>query len=298
MHYWNRVTRALRSSHHFSLSLLQFATQLRLKSLNGTRVEQYTGMLSYNTVNFPELQNGTNIYGKYRLMGDYTPTYAYGFENQVPHKIQHVHPDAKIIFSLRDPTDRTLSHVNYIFKFVVGERFAVSYHNNATAMSLYIHELFLQSIKDYENCKMTYCENYCATTFPDKMDMFAETVELAVYKSLIISLYHVSIAKYMELFPMENLLILDLGEFSKDKVGYLHNTIFPFLGLEPYNEFARQQLDQRILRKSNTNDSPLVEFLPETERALQEFFIKPQLKLTKLLNGRQFSWSSRYGIQM
>ena len=271
---------------------------MRLKSLNHTRVDHYTGQLTYEKVSLPETRRGTDIYGKYRLIGDYTPTYAYGFSSLVPNKIQHVTPNAKIIFSLRDPVDRALSHINYIFRFIVGQAFAQKFGNDTEAMSWHIHELFLKAIEDYNLCYSMYCENYCATHMPDRGDMFAESVDTAVYKSLIISLYHISIAKYMTLFPQQNILVVDLGEFSHNPVDFMEETVLPFLGLDPYGERERDHVINKFQNNNtvNTNTQPLVEFLPETIHVLREFFYTPQLKLSKLLNGRHFSWFDEYGI--
>ena len=211
-------------------------------------------------------------------------------------RIYHFTPHAKLMYILRDPTDRALSHLNYIFKFRPRyiERFLEKCNTRKKVMEQ-IHKLYLQSIERYKNCMTIYCENYCATNTPDGTDFYASSIDNLIEKSLLNGIYHVFLRKQLEIVPAESLLVVDLGELSRSPLEFMEKTVLPFVGLEKYDKITKEKF-QKYNRPINVNHRYTVSFLPETSALLRQFYNNSLAQLSTLLNGRTFTWYPSYGL--
>ena len=274
-------------------TLLHYATMLRMRSLNQTLFK--SGNLTYDLIAFPD--KATNqTFGKDKVLGDYTAKYTYMFRTQTIEKIYHFTPHVKLLYSLRDPTDRARSHLNYGIKgripFV--ERFFSMYNSTDKGVIKQIHYLYVQTIEKYRKCMTVFCEEFCATNTSGRADFFAFTMESLIEKTLLNGLYHVFLKRQLEVAPVENVLIIDLEEFSKSPLNFMEETILPFLGLDNYEPDRKQHLEKTT--PANVNIMPLVSYLPETTALLKHFYNESLIQLSALLNGRRFTWYPNYGL--
>ena len=275
-------------------TLLHYATMLRIHSLNHTLFQ--SGNLTYDLVTFADMATN-QTFGKHKVIGDYTAKYTYMFRTQTIEKIYHFTPDAKLLYSLRDPTDRAKSHVNYVMKFrpYYVERFFKMFNSTAQGVMRQIHYLYVQSIEKFKKCMTVNYEDFCATNTSDGADFFASSMESLIEKSLLNGLYHVFLKRQLEVAPVENVLIIDLGEFSKSPVDFMEEKVLPFIGLDNY-EPARKHRLNKITTPANVNILPIVSYLPETTALLKQFYNESLIQLSALLNGRRFTWFPNYGL--
>ena len=274
-------------------TLLHYATMLRMRPLNQPKFK--SGNLTYDLIAFPD-KTTNQTFGKDKVLGDYTAKYTYMFRTQTIEKIYHFTPHAKLLYSLRDPTDRARSHLNYCIKgrlpFV--ERFFTMYNSTDKGVMKQIHYLYVQTIEKYRKCMTVFCEEFCATNTSGGPDFFSFTMESLIEKTLLNGLYHVFLKRQLEVAPVENVLIIDLGEFSKSPLNFTEETILPFLGLDNYEPDTKQYFENTT--PANVNIMPLVSYLPETTALLKHFYKESLIKLSALLNGRRFTWYPNYGV--
>ena len=250
------------------------------------------GNLTYEMVNY---QATNEVYGKNKLIGDYTAKYTYMFRTQTIERIYHFTPNAKLIYILRDPTERARSHLNYVLNFGPKYFQPPSEKIITTQAKEQIHWLYVETIEKYKNCLTMYCEEYCATNMPDGPDFFATSMKNLIEKSLLNGLYHVFLRKQLNVVPQENVLIIDLGEFSESPFWFMQNTVLPFIGLGNYSVERRRQY-LRVRAHANKNRGSILRLLPETTELLRQFYNESLIKLSALLHGRTFTWYPIYGL--
>ena len=295
--FWNQEYQEFNCNPYpcdWHTTLLHYATVLRMRSQNDVHYKS-PGNLTYDVVNFTK-EGSTGNYGQDKVIGDFTAKYTYIFKTQTIQKIQHFTPDVKLLYMFRDPTDRAISHLNYVFKFRPRyvQDFLLKWNTSTDGIAKQIHRLYVEAIEKYENCLTVYCENFCATNTPDGPDFYASSVENLIAKTLLNGLYDVFIKKQLEVTPTEQILIIDLGDFSDRPLSFMESTVLPFIGLEPYDPVIKDKLSKAT--PLNVNKSPLVTCLPETISLLRKFYSKSLRQLSIILNGRKFSWYSIYGL--
>lgn len=163
-----------------------------------------------------------------RMIGEATPTYI-GRPN-VPQKIKALIPDCKMIVTLRNPVERTISH----YKLRVNEG-----KENRSLDEVIAHETqFLPIINA-------------------PLDTYAITF----------SFYHAHLSRFLEVFPREQLHIELLDDFTRDTQSVLKR-IYEFLGVstdylpEATNIYNKHQGSRsKTVSRVISEDSPLKRFL-------------------------------------
>ena len=196
-------------------------------------------------------------------------------------RIHHFVPNAKAILLLRDPIARTLSD----FRFFGGGSQATRFH-----------QVVVAGIKWWNTCLKTLSERRCAfgLYYRDKHlkdlpgDMSWGTNGAG---RLRLSMYMIYIRKWLEVFPKENLLILNSKVLDEDPIGTLKDIVYPFLELEPLSERAEQNL-KNLLNAGHIHVTKKRQFTPlnETVTLLKELFEPYNRELVELTGDKSFLW--------
>jgi hypothetical protein len=198
------------------------------------------------------------------ITGEASPYYL--FHPHVPRRIKETLPDAKLIVLLRNPVDRAYSHYN----MNVSKK---TYKDTATGKDLPREPLsFDDAIKAEEEriagewAKMLADENYRS---------FA--LQLHSYKAR--GVYVDQLKMWLELFPREQLLILNSEKFAKNTLEEF-GRVLDYLGLPQWQpeSFGRSN-------EGKYGDA----MKPETRAALVEYFRPHNARLYEFL-GETYDW--------
>ena len=241
-------------------------------------------------------------YGRYKLLGDYTPgsTIMTTWQNDLinkglewpkvllPHKIRYLMPDAKVIFILRDPTARTSSD----YRFTIESHHACSkFHcENATKMATIFHQGMRRAIQQWKLCVKFYKNDDKQCMYQSYTRKFLENEpkylqfsgrDALFWSFLVTSLYHVPLSEYYNIIPKENILVIHNEKYSENRVQVMNEQVFPFLGLSPLNKKMSESLSYRKDHKMETNIK--FRMMPKTEVMLHEFYAPYQRKVANLI---------------
>ncbi|ELU04474.1 hypothetical protein CAPTEDRAFT_64938, partial [Capitella teleta] len=190
----------------------------------------------------------------------------YFTEPNVPERIWQMNPKQKILLTLRDPVIRLVSeHYFHLRRCTFGK-------------------------------SLPYCARYANQTL-DEIYIRPGTREVNEdYKPFTRSLYHDHLKRWFDIFPREQILIIDGENFAKNNPAGPLRTMEEFLGVEPYiteDMFYRDDAKGFycpvetgcIEGKGHSNAPPS----QETIEILREYFKPHNEKLYELL-GYQFEW--------
>jgi hypothetical protein len=154
------------------------------------------------------------------VRGESTPHYAWHpHRRDVPRRIVSLVPDARLVYLVRDPIDRIVSH--WIERYANGERG--------------------RSLKEY-------------------VDDCANPTNPLVSASR----YHTQVQRYREVFPPEQMLIIDQDKLRRERLATLRR-VFAFLGVDP--DFEAPAFDRN--ENTRTDKRALTSFgLPLWNRVL------------------------------
>ena len=187
-----------------------------------------------------------------RITGEASPYYL--FHPAVPQRIFDLVPDAKIIASLRDPVERAVSH----HKHEVRRGFETLDLGDALKAEA-------ERIEGEAERLMT--------------DRGATSYNHQHYSYISRGRYAEQIARYLDLFPKDNVLILEAETTWRDPAGTLRE-ILRFLELEPWSP--------KYTPRTNATEASSIP--DEVRDYLQEKFRPSNRDLESLL-GRSFSWT-------
>lgn len=129
---------------------------------------------------------GSHFNGRARVRGESSPGYAkYPRHEGVPARMHRLLPDAKLVYLLRDPVERTVSH--------------------------YLHEY----LRNWENRPL----NEALQPFPNPY--------------VDASRYHMQLGRFLEHYPLSQILILTTEDLRDDPQGTLGRAV-EFLGVAPF----------------------------------------------------------------
>jgi tetratricopeptide (TPR) repeat protein len=176
------------------------------------------------------------------ITGEASPIYLY--DEQVIQRLHKLFPEIKLIVMLRNPVQRTIS-----------EYYHATNHGleNRTLTKIIEVEKELLATKSRQEV-------------------------LQKFGYLLNSIYVDQIAKWMNNFPAENILIIE-SEFFFEQTNIIMAEIWKFLGLPHITQ------NQHV--RHNVGSYPPV--TPEIKQKLQEFFIPYNQELEQYLN-RKFNW--------
>jgi len=193
-----------------------------------------------------------NILRKRFLTGEATPRYL--DHPAVPKRIQKLIPNVKLIVLLRNPIDRTFSH------------YAMNVKNGFEKLE------FEQAIKnETERVKEAY--EFILKTNEHSLDYY-------LYAYLERSTYVNKIRRWFEVFPKEQIMIIQSEEFFSNP-SKIYNKVLKFLNLPRFElpEYKKRMGGQY---KKNSMD-------PDTRKKLSDYFRPHNEELNRLL-GINFDW--------
>ncbi|XP_053388331.1 carbohydrate sulfotransferase 15-like [Mercenaria mercenaria] len=173
--------------------------------------------------------------------------------------IYNLNPHAKIIIILRNPISRLYS--DYI------------YFNKRIANAADFHSRVMSMIGSLTSCLKIHSLCYCAY-FLDY------TVKIQI------GIYHIYIEDFMRVFPKDQIKILKLEAFSKNKHKAMAD-IFSFLGTRLPSTSLMEKIAGRT--EANTNfkrKAEVGEMWPQTYKLLYKFYKPFNDQLVKLLGNR------------
>ena len=216
--------------------------------------EYYLRGINWYKMNFPSCWKKfmcTKIKNKKFLTGEATPYY---LQNpNAPKRIKKLNPNIKLILLLRNPVDRAFSHYKRKWK------------NGTEKLSFEESTEVEQNRIKGEMEKMEKDENY-----------FSRTYHSLSYISA--GLYSIHLKKWLQYFPMEQILILENEQFLLESQSVYTKTLefleLPKFTLSNYKKFQES--------KSLSMD-------PKTRKKLIEF-CKPFNEELYDLIGKKFAW--------
>ena len=249
-------------------------------------VKLYNGSLNLGMMTSDEQEP----YGKYTLLGDYTPAYSTKVREvctdtstmnfETPAKIKHLVPDAKIIFILRDPVSRASSDIRYAMLKNINLKTPNLLEN--------IHSAFVQAIRWWRKCTSQHGEYSYECVFGTCWNLSAN--EEHYIRALRNGIYYGYVHEYLRVFSPSQVLVVDTGVYSSDPIQYIEEQVLPFLGLPPYDDDLKEDTPLGKEEKSNKNTAVNFQLLEKTQVLLQKFYRPYNKKLSDLLAGRRFSW--------
>ena len=210
------------------------------------KVDTFAKGESWYRAHFPlrkELNNDAKVY-------EATPVYI--FNPLVPQRIFETLPNVKLILLLRNPTERAVSH------YLHGDR------RNWDDLSFY---------------DALQAEEERLKPFIEAQDYKSRIYIEYSYKSR--GLYQEQIARYLQYFAREQMLILDSNDLFADPKGTIEN-VFDFIGVDP-ERF-------RLKDFSSVNSAPNKQkFEPYVYEYLDNYF-KPHNDALYELMGKDYGW--------
>lgn len=188
-----------------------------------------------------------------RIGGEATADYL--FFPCVPQRIQQSIPEVKLIALLRDPVDRAYSH------------YQLSVRNGVESLSF---EDALQAESERLGLPI-------GQTWPDAVQLDLHQVH---HSYVTKGLYAHQLRRWMKLFPMEQLLIVN-SERLYAQTQIVLDEVADFLELRQWQPVGQK----------NTNGLPYSSMRPETRRTLVDFYRPYNQELYELL-GTSFDWDA------
>ncbi|XP_063676007.1 carbohydrate sulfotransferase 15-like [Bolinopsis microptera] len=188
--------------------------------------------------------------------------------------ISKLNPKTKIILSLRDPISRMRSAYQFFCQRQV-------YDCDRPITPEKYHNLVVEAVEMFNTCLKNNTVRGCTYS--------TETHQLATH--LYASMYHVYIADYMEVFPRDQVYVLQMEERSRDPIASINN-LCDFLEIPPFaGDTLRSFLEVHDTGNQILDEHKLPYVLPETTELLEEFF-KPYLRdLVGLLGHEKWYWN-------
>jgi hypothetical protein len=189
--------------------------------------------------------------GEAPVHGEVSPKYtAYPEFQGVPERLSQVVPHAKLIYLMRDPINRMVSH--------------------------YMHRVALRAeSRTFEGAAAAAQPVPCCPAVSDRVQDrpggFAEHLRVVSYRA--IGLYHMQIQRYLQFFPLSRILFVTTEELQREPRQTMQ-TIFRFLAVDE-TFFSPQFIVRRNRAESNRcknrfgtmlsglNDVALVQRLPQ-----------------------------------
>ena len=196
-------------------------------------------------------------------------------------RIHHFVPHAKALLILRNPIARTISD----HRFFDDDQHADVFHAQVE-----------RGIAWWHRCVKLYSERACAFSYhfgPDLEDLPPDKRwDPNGGGRLRLSLYIIYIEKWLEVFPRENLLLVNSDTLDSRPVELLHHTVFPFLELEPLSAAANRSLDE-LLKQGHLHQTTDQGLTPHqhTIDLLENFYQPYNERLAKYANDQSFLWT-------
>ncbi|ELT92168.1 hypothetical protein CAPTEDRAFT_141192, partial [Capitella teleta] len=189
------------------------------------------------------------------------------------HAIRAVQPDASIVATLRNPTDRLFSQFSM-----------TSFHTKTGLNVSHFHRVVSAAIDAFEKCVSMKAMKACVY---EPQPSIADTKQI----SLVGSIYSVYLEDWLQVFPKNQIFVLRAEDYFRNRTSVL-NQVYNFLGLgecylitdAAFGITLASDLEPTFQRASSTA------MFPKTRRILDNFFAPFNQKLVKLLRDHRFLW--------
>ncbi|KAL3846986.1 hypothetical protein ACJMK2_017926 [Sinanodonta woodiana] len=172
--------------------------------------------------------------------------------------VRHLIPRARLIFIMRDPTERLWSEYVYSARA-----------NCFSASPEDFHDLVLESISRFQNCLQNYSEKSCVYNFT--IDTFKGRLRTG--------LYIMHIRDWLKVFPRDQVLFIRTEEYEKD-IPYTLKRIFKFLDIGPPADNIFKQMIECERQNVQTFKGTM---FTKTKTLLDKFYQPYNFRLSKLL---------------
>lgn len=203
-----------------------------------------------------------------------------------PAAIAHVIPRAKFILLMREPSERLYSYYLWSCSFRYGNSTSEWPPSVRKDPAGNFHTEVSQFIIQFNHCLEKYSLYECANKYTFKNSTKATQFCGQIGFRLVVSIYYIHIAKFLQFFPMEQFLFLKMEDMTKEPLAFLHR-VTDFLHIKPYP--AREVRDA-LERKHNRQKADIGPMHRDTRQLLQEFFTPYNRQLARLLNDDRFLW--------
>ena len=249
-------------------------TRIRFKRWN---LQKYMQYFAEATAQIIQTQDKNNFHytitgeGSASTLWDITHTQYEENKNKtepkviLAHEIYHMTPQAKIILILRNPTLRLYS--DYL-----------AFTKKGKHPKLF-HDIVEKDISYMQRCIITFSERACSYNYNNGKMM------TSLYKGM----YIIFIEDWLKVYPKEQVYILRLEDYTKNKLAELNN-IFNFLGVSnvPSNSSVFENNGKK--NKKRKADIKLGYMLPKTKILLDDFYRTYNTRLSHFLNNDKFLW--------
>ncbi len=166
--------------------------------------------------------------------------------------VHKVLPDLKLIFIMRDPVERLLSHFYYMHN---SKGWPTEMKKNS---KLYFNESVKAAIEDFDSCRTTHSLFECANQQSQRKRL---TTWLGV------GIYYIQILEWLQFWPKQNFQFLKIEDLSREPVTVM-NKITQFLGLDSVSESESRQWFSKIVNVHGHTET----MLPQTREILEHFY--------------------------
>lgn len=209
----------------------------------------------------------------------------------VPVILSQVLPDTKLIFILRNPTDRLWSDYWYFCsknQWKKNGRVVVP-DSVLDKSSEIFHNLTVAVIQEFLDCVRSGTSEFECT-----MRAYSDTGEIHACRKtrLGISLYYFHVVKWLSVFKREQLMVLRMEDLARDTYSVVSN-VWRFMDLNPVPE-------DHFKKSVKTNGNAWIgsekykdnfKMWPVTRELLDTFFAPYNKRLAVLLNDDRYLWT-------
>ena len=203
-----------------------------------------------------------------------------------PAAISHILPKAKFIIVMREPSERLYSYYLWSCSFKYGNNTDTWPTKMREDPAGNFHAEISQAVTDFDNCLKTNSLYECANRYT-----FTNGTKVTKYCGqlgfrLVVSIYYIHIAKFLQFFPLKQFLFLKMEDMSQNPVRFMNRVtdFFDLIPLPPWK--IRDLLD----RKVNRQKAAIEPMHDDTRLLLQAFFAPHNRKLADLLEDDRFLW--------
>ncbi|XP_048236954.1 carbohydrate sulfotransferase 15-like [Haliotis rufescens] len=188
-----------------------------------------------------------------------------------PDLIHHLNPRARLILSLRSPTNRLYSY--YFHKAGFSKR---------KVSKQAFHDLVVREINVFKDCLTSQSLRGCCYNYTN---FFSGTHEIDLQRGI----YHVFLWDWLNVFPREQLYVLKFEEYSRNVSHYLAE-LFKFLDLRTLSETELTNIVDQKVAYQRRYGQDVGDMMNETRQLLDEFYRPHNEQLSLLMGRTNFNW--------
>ena len=204
-----------------------------------------------------------------------------------PAAISHVLPHAKFIVLMREPSSRLYSY--YLWSCQNRHGNSIDHWPKKMRKDIpgEFHRQVVEALSHFKECLQHHTLYTCTNKFTFGNGTSSNLVFHcgSIEYRMIVSIYYIHIAKFLQFFPREQFLFLKMEEMSQTPIKFMQQ-VTDFLGIDP----LLPSVAETINFKMNTQKLVKVTMHEDTRRVLQQFFAPYNKKLAELVGDDRFLW--------